>query len=124
MARATEHSDGPDTLLWQTAGRRVTRFDNGRSENYSAVMCGDWDRIRVARDDVAGGPLAAHIARHDPARVLADVAAKRRIMDLHAIGHDPCDAHDASFESIPCDTMRLLALPYAEHESYRPEWAP
>ncbi|MFD9630075.1 DUF6221 family protein [Streptomyces violascens] len=29
--------------------------------------------------------LAAHIARHDPARVLAEVEAKRQLLDLHPI---------------------------------------
>src|SRR5438067_2058538 len=28
---------------------------------------------------------AAHIARHDPARVLAECEAKRRIVELHAV---------------------------------------
>lgn len=62
---------------------------------------------RMARGD------AHHIARHDPARVLADVAAKRRIVereDLH--GEDD-------------GTLRLLALPYADHPTYRAEyWTP
>jgi len=48
-----------------------------------------------------------HIARHDPARVLVEVAAKRRIVD------------DA-----PHATLRLLALPYTDRAGYREEWAP
>jgi hypothetical protein len=24
----------------------------------------------------------------------------------------------------PCQTLRLLALPYADHPDYRPEWKP
>ena len=65
-----------------------------------------------------------HIARQDPARVLADVDAKRRILDEHEPGSDPCDAHDASLRTIECDTIRLLALPYADHPDYREEWRP
>lgn len=65
-----------------------------------------------------------HAKRHSPTRVLAEVAAKRRIIHEHRIGFDPCDAHNASFESVPCETMRLLALPFADHPDYRPEWAP
>jgi hypothetical protein len=64
---------------------------------------------------------AEHIVRHDPARVLREVEMKRRIIDEH---HpvDPCDAHDAELESIPCDTLLLLALPYADHEEFQDEW--
>lgn len=70
---------------------------------------------------------------HENARpVLADVAsqlqrdadAKRRILDEHAPGRDPCDAHDASFETIPCDTVKLLALPYADHPDFKESWRP
>ena len=67
---------------------------------------------------------AAHIARWDPARVLAEVDAKRRILAEHDIAHDPCDAHDADNYSIDCDTVRLLALPHASHPEYRQEWKP
>jgi hypothetical protein len=87
---------------------------------------------------------AAHIARWDPARVLAEVEAKRRILDLHApftqpygskhvqCGHcaDLChsrsglgcdDPVDAPW---PCPTVRLLALPYADDPDYQQEWRP
>jgi hypothetical protein len=79
-----------------------------------------WERIYVKRD-LDG--LAEHIARHDPKRVLADVDAKRQIIDEH-YPIDPCDAHDANLSTIPCDTLRLLALPYADHPDYREEWRP
>lgn len=66
---------------------------------------------------------AEHIARHDPARVLAEVDAKRQIIAEH-FPVDPCDAHDGVFTSILCPTLRLLALPYADHPDYREEWRP
>lgn len=128
--RATEHADGPATLHWRPGGRRVARFDNGRSENYSAVFTGEWDRIRVARDDVAGGPLAEHIARHDPARVLAEIAAKRAIVELHepyaseSHGGAACWVCGPGGFPWPCTTLRFLALPDAGHDSYREEWRP
>lgn len=65
-----------------------------------------------------------HIATWNPRRVLAEVEAKRRIVILHGSGSDPCDAHDASYLSIPCDTLLLLAVPYAGHPDYRPAWRP
>jgi len=45
-------------------------------------------------------------------RGLRDIAAKRRILDEHAIAH-PGSA-----------TLKLLALPYASHPDYREEWRP
>jgi hypothetical protein len=53
---------------------------------------------------------AAHIARHDPARVLAEVAAKRGLLAELA-------AANMVF------AMRLLAEPYAGREGWRGEWA-
>lgn len=54
--------------------------------------------------------------------VLAEVAAKRAIVELH---HpvDPCDAHNGStFESVPCETLATLAAIYADHPDFREEW--
>lgn len=65
-----------------------------------------------------------HIAYHDPARVLAECAAKRAIAGLHEEGSDQCDEHNAMFESIECPTIRALAAVYADHPDYRQEWAP
>ncbi|WP_329131513.1 DUF6221 family protein [Streptomyces sp. NBC_01476] len=63
---------------------------------------------------------AAHIARHDPARVLREVEAKRRRLDslaeAIAVGHD---TYDLASELLP-----LEALPYADHPEYREEWRP
>jgi hypothetical protein len=76
----------------------------------------------------------AHIARWDPARVLAECEAKRRIVAIHArdYGHE-CPGEGEDPIMIPagwygsdgcrdCDVLRLLALPYASHPDYREEW--
>ena len=71
-----------------------------------------------------------HIARHDPARVLAEVEAKRAILDLHDSdgGHEcvgPADAWGtATIHAQTCPTLRLLAQPYADRHGYREEWRP
>jgi Family of unknown function (DUF6221) len=88
--------------------------------------------------DGAGSPQAVeHVAHHDPARVLAECAAKRRLVlacrdsapDLHFLGARPRGLAD--FTLTPGDqhqlaalTLALLALPYADHHDYRPEWRP
>jgi hypothetical protein len=81
-----------------------------------------------------GNPTAAernHIARHDPARVLADVAAKRAIVDLHSPHHHgACPVcwlvtkRSSLREDFPCRTLRTLALPHSDHPDYREEWRP
>jgi hypothetical protein len=59
-----------------------------------------------------GADAADHIARHDPARVLAEIEAKRRIVDLteHGCGDD--------YQRV----QRALALPYADHPDYDERW--
>jgi hypothetical protein len=60
-------------------------------------------------------PQSEHIARWDPARVLAEVDAKRRILEtLHHEGGD----------HLFSDTFRLLAAPYAGRKGWREEWRP
>ncbi len=107
----------------------------------SAVAVGPWG------GDI--GPAAEHMARWDPARVLAECEAKRRLLDLHQIvtqdytgawwatnraeshittGCDHCrecavDGLDYVVDG-PCMTLRLLALPYSDHPDYREEWRP
>ncbi|MGY5127323.1 DUF6221 family protein [Streptomyces nigrescens] len=72
---------------------------------------------------------AEHIARHDPARVLAEIEAKRAIVDQYAEVQE-MDREDAEPEFAYGravglgEAVRLLALPYQEHPDYRPEWRP
>lgn len=64
--------------------------------------------------------MVAHIARHDPARVLAMVAAHREILELHDGSHE-CSVfdHNGDVDScawVPkggvCSTLRALAKGY------------
>jgi hypothetical protein len=72
---------------------------------------------------------AQFIGDWNPARVLAEVDVKLRIIGVHGWSVEAADT--AGFvcitcdpEGHPCATLRLLALPYAGHADYRPEWAP
>lgn len=78
---------------------------------------------------------AEHITRHDPARVLREVEAKRQLLALHVLAEQDdgdsfttemcwaCDLRSQSQEPFyPCQTLRLLAAVYADHPSYREEW--
>ncbi|MFD3532025.1 DUF6221 family protein [Streptomyces sp. NPDC058664] len=83
---------------------------------------------------VASAPLEgdrAHIVRHDPARVLAEVDAKRRLAELHqAADYEYADGpvcltcDQGGPLPYPCPTLRLLALPYGPHPDYRDKWRP
>ena len=80
---------------------------------------------------------AMHIARHDPARVLREAGAKRKILAYHAPeftdyrdgdgierGTYECTECDpgGSPDNWPCRTMRALAAVYADHKDYQQEW--
>jgi hypothetical protein len=72
-----------------------------------------------------------HIARHDPARVLAEVEAKRHIIDWHRQPTQD-EFEDGTYRTMgcrcyggwPCPTLRALAAPYADHPDYRDTWRP
>ncbi|MDH2424760.1 DUF6221 family protein [Sphaerisporangium sp. TRM90804] len=69
--------------------------------------------------------VANHIERHDPARVLREVEAKRRILQWHTGAHE-CSGPDDNcmwiLDGEACPTTRALALPYADHEDYKEGW--
>ena len=70
--------------------------------------------------------VVEHFNRHDPARVLAECEAKRRIVALHRqaeidCNETWCEEYEGSLSSL-YETMQALALPYADHEQFREEW--
>jgi len=78
------------------------------ADGFTAVVAGGrWGGEAPVFDSTAD---AVHIVRHNPARVLAECEAKRRILtyaehndDVYLLGS-------------------YLALPYADHESFQAEW--
>lgn len=113
---------------WRYDGQHVVAEAEG-----DMVATGSLDELEAER--------GAHVARHDPARVLAEVEAKRQLVLLHgratlragggAQHFDTttvCRSCEPSYQfpdqSWPCPTLRLLALPYAGHPDYREEWRP
>jgi hypothetical protein len=110
-----------------------------RMAGEAAVASGreDWRPEDVPGDGAVEGCTAEHIARYDPARILAECAAKRRAVlacrearpDMGFLGTRPPGMAD--FPLTPRDqhqfaalTLAVLALPYADHHDYRPEWRP
>lgn len=113
--------------------------DRLNEDEQTARACagnGEWAAKDIA---IYGADLSpevrAHMARHDPARALAEVAAKREILSLHrrmtkrSTGSGGGTLEDCSLcnhfpAQYPCLTLRLLALPYASHSDYSEAWRP
>jgi hypothetical protein len=98
-------------------------------------------RLEWTPDLVGDGPGGTgwneHVVRHDPARVLAECSAKRRIVlacrdarpETAFVGTHPPGMADFPVTAqdqhqLAALTLALLALPYADHPHYRPEWRP
>lgn len=87
---------------------------------------------RYAEDEAVARRLRDHalaIYGRDPAaRPLADVEAKRRIVEIAAarVLDEPVMARGKVHAGVTpwAYTLRLLALPYSDHPDYRQEWKP
>lgn len=70
---------------------------------------------------------AAHIARHDPARVLREVEAGRAILARHvavqAWSYPPGDGDEAVQGELDTVIRHLIAA-WSDHPDYRQEWKP
>lgn len=96
------------------------------TEHHNSEYHSEPNRARIAEDrsghywSVAHEvfiPVAEHMARHDPARVLAECSAKRLLVEWIEYAESSVD-RGADFK----EPLRLLALPYADHDDYRQEW--
>lgn len=76
----------------------------------------------------AEGPvqLLTHVARHDPDRVLRELAAKQALLEEHGTrGQGACGTcREKAVPRSPCNTLRLLAVPFAGHPDYDACWSP
>ena len=121
-ARLDEEEAFAQATVWEGSGNKLA-----------------WERAASATFDVGGdefyagdSAIANHIARHDPARVLADVEAKRQALakcaewlSYRPVGDTDVDrGSDGAYVDAAETMLRLLALPYADHADYREEWQP
>lgn len=74
----------------------------------------------VSDEGVPTTEQAAHIAYWDPARVLADIDSKRKILEEVAtmLGGDPWQEGAHGLE-----ILSLLVRPYTQHPAFQPEWS-
>lgn len=64
------------------------------------------------------GTTYEHIARHDPARVLAECKAHRAIVTRYGVP----DPHRPAERCTDCDTLYDLAAVFADHPDYQDVW--
>ena len=89
-----------------------------------------YDPIVAAACETLSIPLMELYRAARPARVLAEVAAKRRTLARHANdGHGGCEGCGYEYGDISprydideCPELRDLAAPYADHPDYDPAW--
>ena len=83
----------------------------------------NWSRIIVTESRVA-----PHIAYWDPARVLAEVDAKRRVLDqCEGLSRSTVNTGDDTTQYSATrvyEVVTLLAAPYANRPGFRDEWQP
>jgi hypothetical protein len=87
----------------------------------------------AAKNDLDAAPwwTYEHAASWDPARVLAECDAKRRIISLFTLPVGDTNLTDRETkarvlldEHFPHPALLLLALPYSDRPGYRQEWLP
>ncbi len=116
IARNALHSDATEPGVWM-------------SEHHDSEFNLEPNHCHIAEDraghywTVASEvfiPIAEHMARHDPARVLRDVAAKRAV--IAALMEIPEVGKDAGFRAIS-KSIPAMAAVYSDHPDYQKEWA-
>jgi hypothetical protein len=121
VARAVEDRSAPWEGRWMADGPDCLRTYNGHVLTYG-------HRTTDGRDlpiPLKAG-LVEHWARHDPARVLREVEAKRGIVAQYESAREqvrhPVSAENRVRARVAQgeleDVLRLLALPYADHPDY------
>lgn len=129
IARAVEDGSAPWDGQWTADGANALRTRNGHTLAYGHMSTDG----RALPMPLKPG-LTEHWARHDPARVLAEVDAKRRILtEFTQAGSMPDTperrarshwAGDFGYLQGLARAVHLLALPYANHPDYDEAWRP
>lgn len=94
-------------------------------EEFPTSSVGPLPAVAIASAQEVKSGAAAHIACFDPARVLAECEAKRRIVHEFT-GESPHANYDDCGDECVGNALhwvlRVLAQPYADHPDYREEW--
>jgi len=100
-----------DEAVAKDAGERARRW---KLAAFDDEEIGDVGDLMVFGEASTLNPIELrHVQRHDPARVLREVAAKRRMLSDLDLTY-PDEEH----------MLKLLATAWADYPDYRQEWKP
>jgi hypothetical protein len=131
IARAASWTD--DANAWHAEPSPYGARDNGQRWYVEDAMDdGVVSHVDPRASDDEG--VARHIAEHDPARVLREIDAKRRLLARY-VEHERLDRetfdaegqHARSLVSLRAaylDAVRELATVYTDRPGYRDDWRP
>ena len=127
------------TAVWDEEERlaKEAATHSGIYEPRWSVRDYPYEGISFWSDEEAGGFKDArtrHVELHDPASVLARIAADRKILELHN-ATDWCGPTERSCEIChedyswgpdhadwPCATLKALVSPYKDREGFQEAW--
>jgi hypothetical protein len=115
LARITE--DEIVALESKSSGDGAWVEETRASGGFGDIRSSSWDGHAVLYDDSGNREDRDHILRWDPARVLRECEAKRRIIENHERHAATRQGWGASRYAVQC-----LATVYADHPDYLPEW--
>ena len=134
MSNDTHTATIADFILARVAEDEAAAEDLARlGGSWRVDTCGIFDgKDAVLWDEYCLRSALPHIARHDPARVLAQCKATRAIVESHAsfkvdagnVERSALDRLVSGGAAAGADTiLSALAAVYAGHEDYRAEWS-
>ncbi|MDX3515918.1 DUF6221 family protein [Streptomyces caniscabiei] len=106
-----------ETVLWWPPEPHIAEKER---EKGLPVVSDRW------RGETVGARIAPHIAEHDPARVLREIDAKRRLLAEWKLANAEAKYPDfmGGYSSGLDYAVQLAAAEYADRPGYDPEWAP
>lgn len=123
-----------ETGEWESYELDRSAFGEDDTADVVEKLKGSRTTVVVVSSPVDSGSVSEfvsvnlHIARWDPARVLAECEAKRRIVKkyLELVAANPEDLHEIGLvtDYLEEDVLQPLAAVYADHPDFNPEWRP
>lgn len=112
--------------VWGIAEERPQRWGDMSPD---PEIIGDGKPIIKCNAEYGGYFVALHVERWQPARVLAECGAKRRVIAEYQYWHrklltNPDYPALADRYEVAATMLRALTTAYADHPGCRPEWVP
>jgi hypothetical protein len=121
--RPIEVNPGQDEFV---GGERFRVSLRSREEWPTGSGMGPLPQFAIPEAEEVPSAVGGHIVRHDPARVMRDVEAKRQqIAHLERVQAAANKHPDYALAAGACEaSLRYAALAYVDHPDYRQEWKP